>query len=185
MPAGIGRKLDERPRWRYKDGKTTRPNGLALLAAHNLERKKDRPGPLKLSEKLSQAAMAHAKDMAKQQKLDHTGSDKSTVVERVKRQNYPYVIVGENIANGQSDVSEVMTTWMESPGHRDNIMAEFTEMGAARVEDDVGMNYWCVDFGKPIPQLKPTEAAKALVKYPQRRPEKAREAAAESRCQAG
>ena len=80
-------------------------------------------------------------------------------------QEYPYILVGENIANGQEDVDEVMTTWMESPGHRENILAEFTEMGGALVKDDVGMNYWCVDFGTPIPQLKPTEAAAALVKY--------------------
>ena len=87
-----------------KTEKPPDPTASALLAAHNLEREKEGREPLKLSEKLSQAALAHAKDMAKQQKLDHTGSDKSTFIERVKRQNYPYMIVGENIANGQHDV---------------------------------------------------------------------------------
>ena len=141
------------------------PIGVGSLAAHNRERKKEGRDPLKLSEKLSQAALVHAKDMAEHHKLDHTGSDKSTVAERVKRQGYPYVMVGENIADGQKDVDEVMATWMESPGHRENILAEFTEMGAARVKDDEGVNYWCVDLGTPIPQLKPSEAAAALVKY--------------------
>jgi uncharacterized protein YkwD len=137
----------------------------ALLAAHNLERKKEGRGPLKLSEKLTRAALAHAKDMAEHHKLDHTGTDKSTVSVRVKRQGYAYIVVGENIADGQHNVDDVMTTWMESPGHRANILADFTEMGAARVKDDEGVNYWCVDLGKPIPQLKPSEAAAALVKY--------------------
>ena len=109
--------------------------------------------------------MAHAKDMAEHHTLDHTGSDKSTVGVRVKRQDYSYIIVGENIADGQHDVDDVMTVWMESPGHRANILADFTEMGAARVKDDKGINYWCVDFGKPIPRLKPKDAATALVKY--------------------
>jgi hypothetical protein len=55
--------------------------------------------------------------------------------------------------------------WIESAGHRANILADFTEMGAACVKDDDGVNFWCVDFGKPIPELKPNEAAASLVKY--------------------
>ena len=58
-----------------------------------------------------------------------------------------------------------MTTWLESPSHRENIMGDFTEMGAARAKDETGVNYWCVTFGSPIPQLKPKEAAADLVKY--------------------
>jgi uncharacterized protein YkwD len=148
-----------------KTEKPADPTASALLAAHNLERKKEGREPLKLSGKLSAAALAHAEDMAKHQKLDHTGSDKSKVADRVKRQEYPYILVGENIADGQHDVADVMKTWMDSPGHRENILADFTEMGGARVKDEDGVNYWCVDFGRPIPQLKPTEAATALVKY--------------------
>ena len=124
----------------------------ALLSAHNVERKKAGKAPLKLSEKLTLAALAHAKDMAQHHTLDHTGSDKSTVSERAKRQGYVYILVGENIADGQHDVDDVMETWMESPGHRENILADFTEMGAARVKDDKGINYWCVDLGTPMPR---------------------------------
>ncbi len=148
-----------------KSEKPVDPTASALLAAHNREREKESLPPLKLSEKLTQAALVHAKDMAEHHTLDHTGSDKSTVVERVKRQKYPYILVGENIADGQRDVAEVMTTWMESPGHRKNILAEFTEMGGAMVKDEEGVNYWCVDLGVPIPQLKPGEAAVSLLKY--------------------
>ena len=72
--------------------------------------------------------------------------------------------MGENIAEGQKTVDQVMDSWMKSPGHRANILAEFTEMGAARVEDDEGDNYWCVNFGIPMPRLKPDEAAAAVVK---------------------
>jgi len=148
-----------------KTAKPVDPIASALLEAHNAERKKEDLAPLQFSEKLTRAALLHAKDMAEHHKLDHTGTDKSTVVERVKRQEYPYILVGENIADGQKDVDEVMTTWMESPGHRANILAKFTEMGAARVKDDEGVNYWCVDLGAPIPQFKATEATAALVKY--------------------
>ena len=85
-----------------KKAKPSDPIAVALLAAHNREREKKGLGPLKLSEKLSEAAAVHAKDMAEHQKLDHTGSDKSKVAERVKRTGYPYVLVGENIADGQN-----------------------------------------------------------------------------------
>ena len=104
------------------------------------------------------------RDMAKRHKLDHKGSDGSTVADRVKRAGYVYVRVGENIADGQKTVDQVMDSWMKSPGHRANILAEFTEMGAARVEDDEGVNYWCVNFGAPMPRLKPDEAAAAVIK---------------------
>ena len=136
----------------------------ALLEAHNSEREKEHLGALKLSPKLCEAARIHAADMAKHEKLDHTGSDGSSVADRVKRVGYLYVRVGENIAMGQKSVDEVMSTWMNSPGHRANILANYTEMGASRVEDSEGTNYWCVDFGIPMPKLKPDEAAADVVK---------------------
>ena len=150
-----------------KSEKPPAPNPItaALSAAHNAEREKEGRAPLKFSEKLTQAAAAHARDMALQQKLDHTGSDKSTSAERIKRTGYAYIVVGENIANGQQTVAEVMAVWMNSPGHRENILGDFTEMGAHCAADVEGEYYWCVDLGNPMPQLKPKEAAAALVKY--------------------
>jgi uncharacterized protein YkwD len=136
----------------------------ALLSAHNRERRKVGRGPLVLSDKLSAAAAVHAKDMAAYQKLDHNGSDGSTVADRVKRRGYNYIDISENIANGQESVAEVMSTWMASPPHRDNVLGSFTEMGAALAEDATGAAYWCVDFGKPTPRLNPDEAATAVVK---------------------
>jgi uncharacterized protein YkwD len=136
----------------------------ALLESHNREREKEHLGPLTLASKLNEAARIHAADMAKHEKLNHTGSDGSSVADRVKRAGYLYVRVGENIAMGQNSVDEVMSTWMKSPGHRANILANYTEMGASRVEDAEGTNYWCVDFGILMPKLKPEEAAAAVVK---------------------
>jgi len=146
------------------DDKTIDPTLAPLLAAHNRERAKEKLGPLKLSGKLSEAAALHALDMADHPTLEHKGSDGSNVADRVKRKGYVFVKVGENIANGQKTIDEVMTSWMNSPGHRANILAKFTEMGAARVEDDEGVIYWCVDFGLPMPRLNPEDAADAVLK---------------------
>jgi len=145
-------------------GDTDGRAAAALLAAHNRERKKEGRRPLTLSAKLCEAAAVHAKDMALHQMQDHTGSDGSTIADRVKRKGYVYVRIGENIAWGQHTVDEVMNTWMTSPPHRENLLADFTEMGAARADDADGEPYWCVDFGVPIPQLKPGEAAAAVIK---------------------
>jgi uncharacterized protein YkwD len=140
------------------------PSAAALLAAHNRERKEEGRGPLKLSRMLCESAGAHARDMAEDHKLDHKGSDGSTVADRIKRTRYVYVRVGENIAEGQETVEQVMRSWMSSPGHRENILADFTEMGAAKAEDDTGNIYWCVNFGIPMPRLKPDEAAARVIK---------------------
>jgi uncharacterized protein YkwD len=146
------------------DSKVADPMLAPLLAAHNRERAKEKFEPLTLSNKLTKAAAEHAQDMAKHQKLEHKGSDGSNVADRVKRQGYVLVKVGENIACGQSTVDEVMTSWMTSPGHRANILANYTQMGAAHVEDADGNIYWCVDFGVPMPRLNPEDAAEAVVK---------------------
>jgi uncharacterized protein YkwD len=135
----------------------------ALLAAHNRQREVHGRRPLTLSAKLVDAAALHTRDMAKRQKLEHKGADGSTVVERVKSRGYAYLRVGENVAAGQNAVSEVMKAWMESPGHRENILADFAEMGAASAADSNGKRYWCVVFARPMPRLDPGEAAAEVV----------------------
>jgi hypothetical protein len=139
------------------------PDLVAVLEAHNRERRKEGLGMVKLSAKLNQAAFVHAKDMAAHSAMDHKGSDGSSTVDRVKRTGYVYLRVGENVAEGQQSVAEVMVTWMDSPGHKANILGKFTELGAACVLDDQGVPYWCVDFGTPMPRLDPGEAAAAVL----------------------
>jgi uncharacterized protein YkwD len=103
--------------------------------------------------------------MAEHHRMEHEGSDGSTAADRVKRQGYVYLNVGENIAQGQKTVQEVMTTWMNSPRHHANIMNErFTEMGAGFVPDDKGKIYWCVNFGRPVPRLDPNQAAQDAIR---------------------
>jgi uncharacterized protein YkwD len=146
------------------DEKTADPTLAPLLAAHNRERAKEKLEPLKLSDKLCKAAAVHARDMAVHKTLEHQGSDGSRVADRVKTQKYVFVEVGENIANGQKTVNEVMRTWMESSGHRANILGPYTEMGAAHVADDDRVIYWCTVFGQPIRRLNPEDAVAGVIK---------------------
>jgi uncharacterized protein YkwD len=57
-------------------------------------------------------------------------------------------MLGENIAFGQRTVSEVMASWMGSPGHRRNIEADFRDIGVGIAFDANGRIYWCVVFGR-------------------------------------
>jgi uncharacterized protein YkwD len=135
----------------------------ALVEAHNRERTEAKRPPLRANAKLTAAARDHARDMAEHQKLSHEGGDGSDPSKRVKRRGYQYQEIAENVANGQTSVGEVMRTWMDSPGHRKNILGDFTEMGAAVVEDAQGRFYWCVDLGRPWPKLDRTKAPAALI----------------------
>jgi uncharacterized protein YkwD len=103
--------------------------------------------PLVWNDTLASAAQKHARDMAENDFFDHTGSDGSTLVIRVEREEYQWSAVGENVAWGPRSVMDVVQGWLDSPGHCSNIMSsEFTEMGAAFDENG---NYWVQVFGKP------------------------------------
>jgi uncharacterized protein YkwD len=134
-----------------------------LLAAHDKEREAEKLPPLTLDDQLTEAARLHAEDMAQRQEMTHEGADGSTSADRVKRAGYRYVKTGENVARGQGTVAEVVQAWMESEGHRENILGDFTQMGGAVARDEDGETYWCVEFGTPRIRLDPDTAEKGVV----------------------
>lgn len=119
-------------------------------AGHTCGGKQYAPAPpVTLSPVLTQAALRHAGDMAKQGRLDHVGSDGRHLTERVSEASYDWTALGENIAAGQPDAAAVMGSWLESPGHCENIMGpQFTEMGIARARASTGAKalYWTQVF---------------------------------------
>ncbi len=118
---------------------------LDLLDLVNAARANDGKNPLKLDTKLIAAAEVHANDMNDNNIFSHTGSDGSSVSDRVNRQDYSWNAVAENIANGQRNAQQVHDAWMNSPGHRTNILnARYTEIGLSRVA-----NLWVQVFANP------------------------------------
>ena len=108
--------------------------------------------PLTLEKRLTAAAREQARDMAKHNMLEHTGTDGSTPDVRVKRAGYSWRVVGENIASGPTTAEEVMEGWLASPGHCENLMSpRFSEMGIAWVVDPRSASgvYWSQVFGSP------------------------------------
>ena len=119
---------------------------------------------LKWNNDLYNAAYEHSNDMAAQNYIAHDGSGESTdktgialnkhskFYERIKHNNYSYKSVGENVAAGQPSTEDVVKSWLNSPGHCENIMdPNFTEIGMAHVEKSgtTYTHYWTQDFGKP------------------------------------
>jgi uncharacterized protein YkwD len=101
-----------------------------LLTLTNAERQKYNLAPLTLSSQLGQAAQGHADDMANNNYFSHTGLNGSSVSDRVRATGYSYRSVGENIAAGQRSPSDVIQGWMNSTGHRANILnSGYTQIG--------------------------------------------------------
>lgn len=101
---------------------------------------------------LAEAALAHSRDMAKQDFFSHQAPGGSLVGDRANRAGYSWQRIGENIAAGQGSADQVMAGWLASPGHCSNIMnPDFTEMGAAYAIDksSAAGSYWTQVFGTP------------------------------------
>ncbi|HEV7505121.1 MAG TPA: CAP domain-containing protein [Thermoanaerobaculia bacterium] len=123
----------------------------AMLAAVNAERKRAGSPPLAANAKLDQAAQRHAADMLARHYFAHESPEGHSVRERSKDAGYDWRAIGENIAEGQTSVAEVMTTWMHSPGHRRNILdRNFKEFGVGLALGKSGGGYkveWVQTFG--------------------------------------
>lgn len=111
----------------------------------NIERAKEGLSPLTIDTKVQAAAMVRAKEC--EQSFSHTRPDGSSFATALKEQNVSYTRAGENIAWGQRSPEEVMTAWMNSSGHRANIMnPNFTTIGVGYYENAKGTDYWCQLF---------------------------------------
>ncbi|MFJ8015193.1 CAP domain-containing protein [Streptomyces sp. NPDC096339] len=123
------------------------PSGATaqVLALVNQERAAAGCPALTLNSKLTQAAQAHSADMAAHSNMSHTGSDGSDPGTRITRAGYAWSSYGENVAYGYSTPAQVMDGWMNSPGHRANILnCSFKEIGIGLAQPN---SYWTQDFG--------------------------------------
>ena len=120
-----------------------------LLQLVNAERQRVNAPPMVLSDKLTAAAQRHSQDMAASRRMSHTGSDGSTMRSRIDATQYRWSTIGENVALGQPSAAAVMTAWMNSPGHRQNILnPAFTELGIGYATA-AGRPYWTQVFARP------------------------------------
>lgn len=107
--------------------------------------------PLVPSQLLDEAALRHARDMARNGYFDHAGRDGSQPKQRVARLGYRSRLTGENIAFGPESAEEVVAGWLASPGHCANIMEpRIQEMGIGfAVGTSRGAIYWVQTLAWP------------------------------------
>lgn len=107
----------------------------------NAERAKAGLAPLTIDSSVQAAAQVRAKEC--EQSFSHTRPNGSSFSTALKEQNVSYRRAGENIAWGQRTPEEVVNAWMNSEGHRANIMnGNFTKIGVGYYQNAKGVNYW-------------------------------------------
>ncbi|MEU4466323.1 CAP domain-containing protein [Streptomyces sp. NPDC024017] len=118
-----------------------------VLALVNKERAAGGCSPVTANDRLTRAADDYSDVMASSGVMSHTGPDGSTMTTRVEAAGYQWSTLGENIARGQADAASVMKSWMNSPGHRANILnCSFKELGVG-VHFGDGGPWWTQNFG--------------------------------------
>lgn len=96
-------------------------------------------GDLRMNRDLSQAATIHACDMALNNYFDHRGTDGSNSEVRVRRAGYHNCLVAENLAWGYPDPSQIVNGWIQSSGHRHNmLLANARDYGVGVVDSPRG-----------------------------------------------
>lgn len=129
------------------------PGGLAQTAAEvvaltNAERTRAGLRPLAVDALLTNAAQAHSADMVARAFYSHTSPDGSEPWHRAAAAGSTRRTIGENIACGQRSAAEVVQGWMDSPGHRANILKPaFTHIGVGFAGGGSAGTYWTQLFG--------------------------------------
>ena len=101
--------------------------------------------PLSVDTTLMDVAEAHSVDQAEMGEMSHTGSDGSTLRQRIDRSGYSWMAIGENVAYNYRSAEHVMAGWLSSDGHCRNIMNPMFEELGLGLEDW----YWTQVFAKP------------------------------------
>lgn len=143
--------------WERVDPKSEDAIGIAELSADeaklieltNAERKKLKLAALKPDPVLMKLARSHAAAMARLDQIGHELEGK-TFSQRMEQAKYQASRAGENVAQGQRTPAEAVASWMQSPGHKGNILqSDYTHTGVGTAVAKSGKRYWTQVFAKP------------------------------------
>jgi uncharacterized protein YkwD len=128
------------------------PAAATILELTNVERTRAGLAPLRADTRLMDAAQLQSAQMAEQGRLDHElpSAPYPKPADRLAAAGYVWQAYAENIATGQPSAAAVVDAWMQSSGHRANILnPNLTELGAAAATDASGRPYYTQVFGRP------------------------------------
>ncbi len=117
----------------------------------NVERSKRGLQLLKANWQLSRVARYKSQDMINKGYFSHTSPTYGSPFKMMESFGIRFSAAGENIAMGQRSPADVMNAWMNSPGHRNNILSpSFSEIGVGFAKGSNGRLYWTQMFIKPL-----------------------------------
>lgn len=129
-------------------GETTQAQEVLKLV--NQERSKQGLKALTLNTKLTSVANMKAKDMAVNNYFSHQSPTYGSPFQMLQQYGVSYSSAGENIASGQTSAQEVMNSWLNSSGHRANILnSNYTQLGVGYYKGGSYGTYWVQLFIKP------------------------------------
>lgn len=119
-----------------------------LVELTNTERKKQNLHALHADPTLMKLAREHVSTMARLDQIAHE-LDGKTFSQRMNQAKYRALRAGENIAQSQRSPADAISSWMQSPGHKENILeADYTRIGVATAVSKSGKKYWTQVFAK-------------------------------------
>ena len=103
---------------------------------------------VQLNSQLNAAAATHSKDMARQNRPWHFGSDGSSPIDRAQRVGYYGTFLGEAISETYETETETLAAWMQEPGPRAVIMdPKASQMGFSWHQEGGGKIWWTLEMG--------------------------------------
>lgn len=122
-----------------------------MLRIVNAERATAGCPALNGDDRLARAARKHSEDMAARNYFDHTTPEGVSFATRISDEGYRWGGAAENIAKGQRTPADVMRSWMNSSGHRANILnCGLRDLGVGVAADADGTLVWTQDFASPL-----------------------------------
>jgi hypothetical protein len=132
-----------------------------LFSAANAERTLRGLKPLRWDESLYRAADRHAQEMVKRETISHQFPNEPELATRVQQAGLRFSVVAENVAESPSAV-RIHDAWMQSPGHRANLLDPNVDAVGIRVLRREGQLYAVEDFARLVVNLSLEEQETAV-----------------------
>ncbi len=115
----------------------------SVVASVNQHRAQAGRRALTVDSRLTAAAQGHSDHMARERIMTHVGAGWTNAGQRITGAGYRWRTWAENVAAGQTTPAQVMAAWMNSPGHRANILhSGVVHIGVAATKGSNGITYW-------------------------------------------
>ena len=119
----------------------------SIVDSVNYHRARAGRKPVAVDARLTAAAQGHSDHMAREQIMTHIGAGWTDGGVRISNAGYRWRTWAENVAAGQTTPADVMAAWMNSPGHRANILNDrVVHIGVAATKASNGVVYWTMDL---------------------------------------